>query len=491
MAPIEFATYFGANPAPKVAAMTGLVSVALYVDLPELGLLGGLVVYAMASGKGHNTPQWLESIASKTFVDALPAQSLVLLFAGLFLASVTGMFVQFALALLSALAYIVLYELGKRQQGQQVLKKKTLVQEVSHAKLSPWRRRSTEASDKIPPASPKAAKPESTPMVVPRVVRTGLDGEIQELVESGMATRKNDAVVRELMRLARKCLLPVVPEAEITVLPSGNLELIGSSGAKPEVDMVITIDADILADRLKTYFLKGQTRIRKSLDTLAPELLQKTATKVLSERLTFVRFWRSQFSGPEPMIVLLIPVELGFFNYPVRLNFSVNTPYPLRLATLLSKENMRTKELILLVTRWALERCIANTSRGQPHAYAWGLMVIYFLKNVEFAGEKTAAELFKKFVVFYGEWFEQRGEPVSVRFSAKSAQPTPESALWGVPSIEDPFDATKDAGSSMTADGVARLKDEFTRAREMLTDESKVKLSDLMERWVPPAQPSS
>jgi len=490
MAPVDMQTYFGANPTPKVVALTGLVSIALCLDLPELCLLGGLVVYAAASTKNNSMikmGQDLKAFSNRRIVERLYANYLAILFVAMFMASIFGVMIQFAIALMSAFAYLALYEMGKRQQDK-ALKVKQVESNINHPKLAPWRRRGHEASDKVITIQQSKAP---VARAEPVVVRNGLEADVHDIVQGGLPTSKDDAIVRQLVKMARKCILPVIPEAEISAIPACSLEFVGASGAKPEVEMVITVDKDVLAQRLKTYFLRGQTRIQKSLDTLSPESLQKTATKVLSERLTFVRFWRSQFSGPEPMIVLLIPVELGFFNYPIRLNFSVNTPYPLRLSTLLSKENARSKELISIVTRWARERCIANTSRGQPHAYAWGLMVIYFLRcgplNGDI-GEKGTVELLKEFVQFYSEWFNNCDKPVAICFTKKDIQQTAESQLWGIPHIEDPFDNSKDAGACMTADGVVRVKDELIRAQQMFFRDQEVKLAELLERWMPPGQ---
>lgn len=493
MAPSAYQSCFGATPIVQVVGpAVVLLGVSFLADLPELIILLVLLGYAKCSDNGNKS---IDALAqhdlvcnARDLVRARP-QLLGLAFVCL-LVPLFGMSAQIALVLISAMSYMALHELGKKQQHT---KKECKIGKAAPKKLGSWRRSSPDSGRKVEEAVSPTSRPSPKAHAVsqPLVVRTGVDGEIEAIARSSTATKTDDAIARKILRMAQKCIYPVLPEAEIAAFSGGHLEMVGASGAKPEVDMVITVDPTILAERLKAYFVKGQSRIQKSLDTLHPDALQKTATKVLSERLTFVRFWRSQFSGPEPMIVLLVPVELGFFDYPIRLNFTVNTPYPLRLNKLVCKETAQSKELIQLVCRWARDRCIANTSKGQPHPYAWGLMVVHFLRHNSATGDvsdKPTAELFKKFVNFYAGVFQARGTPVSLCFSDEAPKHSPESALWGIPYVEDPFDSSKNAVSHMTADGMSRIEQELARAIEILS-RGRSTLCDLLERWTPPSTP--
>jgi len=485
MAPTATPMSLSAESNAKLAAVAVLVSIAVLCDLPEVCVLLGLVTFAtMSNQQKKDAREWLDtktSHRSTAIVGSLGATGLAAVLAVLFVLLAASLSTQLAVIGLSALSYMALYEFGK-------LEKKSIRSScqasIGATGLSAWKNRPAAVQLTGDERFCSAAEVPSSPI-------TGLDREVDQLLKTYSATRLDDATALKFAKLARKCILPIVPEAEITCVAHGNLELIGASGSKPEIEMVLTVDPIILAERLKAYFLKGQSRIQKSVDTLQPDLLQKTATKVLSERLTFVKFWRSQFSGPEPMIVLLIPVELGLFKHAIRLNFSVNTPYSLRLAKVLSKEHARTCKLMTVVNSWTRERCVANTSKGQPHAYAWGLMVIYFMRHSsvsQVATEMTTVELFKEFISFYDAWFHGQESPVSLRFTS-SVVPS-ERAACGAPFIEDPFDSCTDVGESMTAEGIERVREELSRANRILVQEGAM-LYELLERWAPPSTPTS
>jgi len=283
----------------------------------------------------------------------------------------------------------------------------------------------------------------------------------------------------------------VVPEAVVVGSAAGNIAHLGAQDCKPEVEIMVMASPEVLTERLRAFFLRGQAngkKVPKSMATLNPDMLQKTATRVLSERLTCLRFWRSQFTGPEPKVVLLAPVELGFCPYPIRINFSVNNPYPQRLQLVLEKSSVRCKELISLVTHWANTRGISNAGKGHLRPYAYSLLVVYFLRDKcgEDLNEKSTVELFREFVHFYGERFDQsRSDVVDVRFGVGEGQTlSAESKLFGIPFIEDPFATAHNAASTMTADGVTRLKEELARAFRIL-GANPTTLEKLLERWSP------
>jgi hypothetical protein len=183
----------------------------------------------------------------------------------------------------------------------------------------------------------------------------GLDAELQDILCSGLANPSDDKVVRQLVAMVRKSVTAIVPEANVFGSAVGNLSHAAKQGLKPEVEIVTTASPEVLRSRLTAYFLKGpsnECKKSKSLATLHPDSLQKTATRVFSERLNNMRYWRSQFTGPEPKTVLLAPPSLGICDYSIRVSFSVNNTYPINFVNLLSKaDNRFPREAILTLAK--------------------------------------------------------------------------------------------------------------------------------------------
>jgi len=192
----------------------------------------------------------------------------------------------------------------------------------------------------------------------------------------------------------------------------------------------------------------------------------------------------------------------------------------------------RARELILMVKRWAKDRGICHAAKGHLSPYTWGLLTIFFLqvsngeepllpKLAEFkmasglmdksvAGgsapgswkpaancDKSVGALFKEFLSFYNSQFDWGTEAISVR-SACRQKPGNRLPLHVIvhddgktsevaPSIEDPFDETKNLGAGMHATSFARLREELARAADFSTKGAS--LVELLEPWAPPETP--
>lgn len=254
----------------------------------------------------------------------------------------------------------------------------------------------------------------------------------------------------------------------------------------------------------------------------------------MTDRLTAAgfKFRRSAFKGREPKVTLLAPASLGVFGESIPVDFSVNVATPLYHAALLTecgKMDSRTRDLILLVKRWAKDRGICHTPKGHLSPYMWGLLSIYFLQVREndegallpplehfelssglaggarntskskwqqtqrVAAETSVGALFKEFMKFFQEEFDWCNEVVSIR-SGQRASPGSNFPLHLIvgseakasqvgPSIEDPFQAGQNLGECMTEVSLARLKEELSRAQQLCIREAS--LSELLEPWAP------
>jgi len=490
MAAAAIESFFRSNPAWQIAVPTGaLIMASILADLPELSLMVLLIAYAMLSKNGGKDfkltmpKSWTvdESGSSNRLLETVKAKPWAVPL--VFSLALLGFSAQLAMVLMSVFAYIALQEFGSqsRCKGQPLKGGKG-------GKLSQFSGKDFKEKDSIPsqqvkninkPRSDASGDPEGRlPLAEPK----NLDEDIENVVYIYKPVKNEEQVLRNLNRMVRRCIVPLVPEAEVEVTPHGNLMAVCNTGIKAEVDVTVTIDPELLRNRLLQYYMKGESIQRKNLDTLLPDAIQKTATKALSERLTFVRFWRSQFQGPEPKIVLLVPQEI-VFSEPILMNFAINAPYPLRLATLVSKADARNNNLSALVMRWAKERAVANSARGQLPQYAWALLVTYFLRKCGTSADeqKSTAQYFKEFIQFYIDLFQN---PFTVVFSGEAPEQSAESKLFGIPYVQDPFDVSKNVAEVMTADGVARVKEELLRAKTLMNQEG-VRLEELMQRWLP------
>jgi DNA polymerase sigma len=297
--------------------------------------------------------------------------------------------------------------------------------------------------------------------------------------------------------------------------------------AVPEVDIIANVNPSVLAERLG-----GRMNYTNAMK-LDSRKLQKSAIRACCDRLVSVggfKFRRSAFRGDEPKVTLLVPASFGLSNDSIPIDFSVNAVSPLHNAALLTECGQiepRARELILLVKRWAKDRGICHAAKGHLSPYSWALLSIFFLQAggahedgpllppvAEFKMAsglmgKTAQEkptwsppagaakpigaLFKDFLKFYAQEFNWKKEAISVRTGTRQA-PDLSLSLHIVlntdgttqvgPSIEDPFDSTKNLSSGMNVASLARLHEELARAEKMCS--SNATLAELLEPWAPP-----
>jgi len=317
--------------------------------------------------------------------------------------------------------------------------------------------------------------------------------ESAAIVRASTPSPADHEVKRTLIKEAMKCIYPIIPEAELHCVGCGNFELQVAQGRYCEVDLVLKIDAQILLQRLTEYFLQSKGSSKKNVETLQADCLRKTATRVISRRLGFVKFGRSEFTSPDPTIFLIVPPAAGIYKHTLRMSFSVNSVYPLHLQTLVSKDSSRVRELIFIVLRWSDDRHLASPGKGLLHPYAWGLLVSYFLRSTSHQNttstsyqNMSTAELFEAFLCFFhSRWTsleDVAGVTISVSESGVSA-----TTIWGdaVMDIKDPFDSQRSASSSLRPEGMTRIKEEMQRAIQIFNRRGSGALAEICELMTP------
>mmetsp|Transcript_21899 Transcript_21899/g.37480 ORF Transcript_21899/g.37480 Transcript_21899/m.37480 type:complete len:586 (+) Transcript_21899:133-1890(+) len=317
--------------------------------------------------------------------------------------------------------------------------------------------------------------------------------------------------------------------------------------AVPEVDIIASISPAALARRLQQRSGFGTDSRNDAVPSDPWKLQKwaiRMCTDRLVATGDF-KFRRSAFRGQEPKVTLLASASTGIHSEAIPIDFSVNAVTPLYGAALLTEcgqMESRAKALILLAKRWAKDRGICHAPKGHLPPYAWSLLAIYFLQVgactegsllpalKEFAAssglmskdkaskaasrrETSAKEgsatvpaastqsgermsigsLFKEFIHFYHSQFDWHGEAVSVRLGARAApdlglplhiieKEDGTSSEVG-PSIEDPFEMSRNLGSHMTADSLKRLHEELARAQDLCAKDASV--TELLQPWCP------
>lgn len=377
---------------------------------------------------------------------------------------------------------------------------------------------------------PDVRKPSAAPVKAPTFESSEWDKQVAELLHQIAPSAEDDQIVGKLACFVKQAIKPMLPEVEVVGFASGDLTRKKAFGvAVPDVDVVANVNPVTLAERLGG-------RIGSFNDKFDPKKLQKSAIRACTDRLVSeggFKFRRSAFRGEEPKVTLLAPASFGICNDAIPIDFSVNAVGPLHNAALLTECGQiepRARELILLVKRWAKDRGICHAAKGHLSPYAWSLLCIFFLqagmedgesllpalsgfkkasqlvargspdeKANEVAGSsKNTARLFCDFMAFYQETFGWKTEAVSIRSGVrgKPGLSLPlhiivgeENATVVGPSIEDPFDESRNLASGMSAASLARLHEELQRARTMCS--TGASLADLLEPWAPPEQDSS
>lgn len=464
-----------------------------------------------------------------------PTSSVVLLaaLALALLAVVPLNFPELTLGLVGALTYLGLQCVKGRKQKKTKATSSTKV-EPSACLPKPQRPAPVRKHEPRPPLlePPKQdyRQKSAVPVLAPKFKSVGWDAEVSELLDQISPTQEGEEVMCRLIEKTEEVIRTLIPEASVSGFASGNLKRGKAFGvAIPEVNLVVTVALDTLALRLRDRLSKTGRSL--SLDS---RKLQKSAIRACTDQLVALagfKFRRSAFRGEEPKVTLLAPGHLAASEEAIPVDFSVNTVSPLRSAALLEecgRLEPRAKDLILLVHRWARDRGISHAVKGHLPPYAWSLLCIYYLQvgspsegpllppfgalascadpftalscgRSERAAARnsittTAAALFKGFVRFYREEFHWRREAVSVRLGRRAP---PELSLplhivlaggarrtEVAPSLEDPFEPSRNISSTMTSDGIVRFREELQRAHELCS--SGASLAALLTPWAPP-----
>jgi len=287
---------------------------------------------------------------------------------------------------------------------------------------------------------------------------------------------------RQVARAAEEQMSHIVPGVKVECTMEANLEIIGKAGDKPEINMVVTVDDAVLRDSLCNKILNSKARTKRSLSTLLPDAIRKTATKMLAQHLVFARFWRSQLKGREPTIVLIIPASEGYCRYPLRMNLSVNNPMPMRLVDLLKSSSKLVNHLTLLVIKFARQRCMINISRGQPPAYTWAVLVTHFCRQSGlFLESKGVGGLFSEFLKFYKSILKPRTK-INIRFTRQALLGSP---VTQTVYIEDPADLKRNCAEHISDDGLVRVSEEIERALLIMSRQGDGRIPEILQRWIP------
>jgi hypothetical protein len=367
------------------------------------------------------------------------------------------------------------------------------------------------------------------PIAAPTFQGQDWDDCCQELLSQIAPTVEDEQIVGRLAKRVEDSLKAIIPEVEVVGFASGSLGRNKAFGvAVPEVDIVAHVSPKQMMN----------SKLAKSGNPCLNDehKLRKMAIRACTDRLVAAggfKFRRSAFRGEEPKVTLLAPASFGLTADAIPIDFSVNAAVPLYNAALLTEcghLEPRARDLILMVKRWAKDRGICHAAKGHLSPYTWSLLAIFFLqvnngdepllpKLVEFkmasglmgksvasdsapgswkraanCDKVSAGDLFKKFMHFYSTEFDWRTEAVSIR-SACRQKPGLHLPIHVVlhadgttsevgPSIEDPFDETKNLGNVMNSASLVRLREELQRANALCTTST---LAELLEPWAPPA----
>jgi len=384
-------------------------------------------------------------------------------------------------------------------------------------------------------------QPSAQPVMAPTFVSDGFDAQVTELLRQIAPSPQGEQAMKELAAAAREILQKMIPGAEVVAFASADILRGTAFGvAVPEVDIICNADPSVLAKCLETR----TARPIPHAANLDARRLHKSALRACTDELVaggVFKFRRSAFKGLEPKVTLLASgIGIGGKSIPV--DFSVNTLTPLYNAALLTEcgqIDIRARDLILLVRRWAKDRGVSHAAKGHLSPYAWSLLAIYFLQVQKTEGDpilptlaafklssgllpaqQTAnpsqngcnnapsvggtmadtslGSLFTNFVHFFSQTMDWRREAVSVRAGKRQA-PAQNLPLHIVelsngstevaPSIEDPFEPARNLSMLMTAVSLVRFREEFARADSLCSGHAS--LSEILEPWVPPERGST
>jgi hypothetical protein len=377
-------------------------------------------------------------------------------------------------------------------------------------------------------ALPPIRQESKVPVSAPSFQANTFEDQVDELIQQIAPNYESDQIAIKLAECAKKAIIEAFPEMD--VIGYANADVLRGTAfgvAVPEVGFVMRARHSALVEQLRGRLSKCGLAVA----TLDSRKLHKAAIRVCTELLVSAgkfKFRRSAFRGDEPKVTLMAPPELGISSKGIPVDFSVNSLTPLYNVAILNKCGImdpRAKGLILLVRRWAKDRGVCHASKGHLAPYAWTLLAVYFMQvglgnypllpplkgldedkslavgQGDKSGENGEAsigvgQLFKQFVNFYAREVDWSKEAVSVR-SGRRAPATISLMLHIVlhgdetsevgPTIEDPFEPTKNLGSGLTSDGMQRMREELWRASAMM-EGGDLSLSALLEPWAPPVR---
>mmetsp|Transcript_29653 Transcript_29653/g.53972 ORF Transcript_29653/g.53972 Transcript_29653/m.53972 type:complete len:632 (-) Transcript_29653:190-2085(-) len=315
------------------------------------------------------------------------------------------------LAVLAGATVVLMYILGKRQQGfaSKDSKAKREPCKAVTSQLPPTRetssaneRRSwamcrfskttgmTRSGAPWTPERAAQAQPNQEsrqlskrPVLPPTFQSTQFDDQADELSHQLLPTENCQNVVQEIAQDIKKTILSVLPYADVCGFTNGEVSRGTAYGvAVPEVDIVVNLPPHILVRTVQAHVSKvnftgkvDDRRLHKSAIRMCTDLLVTSGG---------FKFRRSAFRGRDPKVTLMAPRSLDDSGSCIPIDFSVNAATPLCNSVLINaaaRVDPRARMLILLVKRWAKDRGIAHAAKGHLMPYAWTLLVIYFLQN--------------------------------------------------------------------------------------------------------------
>ncbi|CAK9052074.1 unnamed protein product [Durusdinium trenchii] len=337
----------------------------------------------------------------------------------------------------------------------------------------------------------------------PRLPGVCWEADVQLLLAQITPGAEAERAVARIVETVREAIRPLFPESDVCGFVSGELE--GSRAfrvAVPDIELVVSVSPELLRQKLLG-------KLERKLD----KQLEKAAIRSIAEILVTscgFKFRRSAFRGEEPKLTLLAP---GGDAEAVPLDLAVNAETPLYAAALLSEcaqWDLRAKQLILLVRRWAKDRGICHAAKGYLSPYHWSLLVIYFLQvcprvlppltafmafqQLSSKGSASSpddaprpepnpvhtSKLFKDFMHFYQD-FDWRNEMINPISGSPGKSTFEDSSSPLI--LQDPF-RPLNLGRRISTSSFARTQEEFARAGAICAE--GVAVGRIFELWVPP-----
>mmetsp|Transcript_10846 Transcript_10846/g.19288 ORF Transcript_10846/g.19288 Transcript_10846/m.19288 type:complete len:482 (-) Transcript_10846:122-1567(-) len=417
-----------------------------------------------------------------------------------------------------SIAYVVFQHIHKKSRTA-----------ASAASLTPVRsqvpRRPSERAPFRPTNQLPLRQESKVPVQAPSFQAETFSGQVSELLAVIRPSAASEEAALELARFAQSIIEETFPGAVVQGFANADVLRGTAFGvAVPELDLVVSADPERLTLHLQGRLCKSTSLPKPGIDA---RKLQKSAIRACTDHLVAVggfKFRRSAFRCHEPKVTLMAPTSMSVASQGVPVDLWVNCATPAYHAALVAeckKLDARAHGLVLLVRRWAKDRGVCHVARGHLPPYAWTLLVVFYLQVREHPilpalrgiksasslevragdmppGEKSSVgELFKGFIGFYQNKIDWQKEAVSIRLGRRDS-PNPHLKMNMVgdgnggcdigPNIEDPFEPAKNLADSLSSEGINRMKEELSRADDMLSTGQEVSLSELLEPWAPEIQ---